>query len=151
MKKILVSIATTLMATAVLVACNGTTGYGGGTGGNLAKAVCTSSANWNAVGIGMSLAEVRDILGKPTDTTVSISETTYTYDACRGFITSIDSTTGVRTGTDVSGSIKWTGAAGVTEINAPKRISATTLCELDYYNFPKGSSNIPCRTDTNLF
>ena len=140
-----------LFSAIALVACNGSTGNNDGSGASLAKAVCTSSANWNAVGLGMSLSEVQGILGRPGETTVTTSSTVYAYDSCRGFVTSVDETTGASSGTDVSGSVTWVGGRGVTAINAPIRITGAVLCELDYYNFPKGSTNTPCRAANNPF
>ena len=140
-----------LFSAITLVACNGSTGNNDGSGASLAKAVCTSSANWNAVGLGMSLSEVQGILGRPTETTVTIASTIYAYDACRGFVTAVDEKTGASSGTDVGVSVTWVGGRGVTAINAPARITGEILCEVDYYNYPKGSNNVPCRAANNPF
>ena len=150
MKKIVISIATTLMAATVLVACNGGTGNNDGTG-SVAKSVCTSSANWNAVGLGSSLSQVRSVLGQPVETVVTTESTVYTYSNCRGFVTAINATTGATSGTDVGGNVVWTAAKGVTQINSPKRITTAIICELDYYNYPKGSAEEICRTEANPY
>jgi hypothetical protein len=150
MMKIVISTATTLMAAVLLVACNGTTGNNDGTG-VVAKSVCTSSANWNALGLASSLSEVRGVLGQPTEIVVTTESTVYTYDNCRGFVTAVDATTGATTGTDVGGNVVWTAQKGVTQINSPKRITEAIVCELDYYTFPKGSAREVCRTQANPF
>ncbi len=150
MMKIVISIATTLISATVLVACNGSTGNNDGTG-TVAKAVCTSSANWNALGLASSLSQVRGVLGQPTEVVVTTNSTIYTYDNCRGFVTAVDATTGATTGTDVGGNVVWTATNGVTQINSPKRITEAILCELDYYTHPKGSATEVCRTQANPF
>lgn len=151
MNRISALIASSVFALTSLVACNGSTGSNTGSGATLAKAVCTSSANWNAVGIGMSLSDVKSILGQPTQITATSTSTVYTYDSCRGFVTAIDETTGQRTRTDVGGSVTWQGNIGVTAISSPERPAGTVLCEVDFYNYPIGTASPPCREANNPY
>jgi outer membrane protein assembly factor BamE (lipoprotein component of BamABCDE complex) len=152
MKRILISLATTFVATTLLVACNGSFSEGNTPAPpTFAKAVCTSSANWSAVRIGMTLSEVEDVLGKPDSRTTTTSTTDYTYDSCRGFVTAVNATTGATTGIDVGGSVSWSTKTGVTSIVDPKRITTAIFCELDYYTYPKNSGVEVCRTAQNPF
>ena len=148
MIKIVISTATTLMAAAVLVACNGS-----GTNSSditsedqpLAKAVCTSLKNWKEVGIGMSAAQIEARLGRPAKIDSTTTTTTYTYERCRGFlIQTADAVPATGTAaaipakfsvTDVSGVVVLSGSRGVTSVTTPERIDEMSACELDYYNY----------------
>jgi hypothetical protein len=152
MMKIVISTATTLMAAAVLMACNGS-----GVNSNdvtssgsapLAKAVCTNSNNWQSVGLGMSSSQVQERLGRPATIVVTTASTQYNYEQCRGFY--FEPTTPTSSGTikEQQGSIVITANQGVTAINSPAYISGSN-CELDYYNHP--SPDVVCREAGNPF
>jgi predicted small secreted protein len=165
MKKILVSIATTLMATAVLVACNGTTGSDITSGGatQSARATCSSLANWQSVGIGMSADQVQDRLGKPAKIVSTTSQTEYEYEACRGFnllvseaVPASGTTPAVEakfTTKNTNGIVVISPSRGVISVTTPVRIEETIICEWDYYTIPyaAGQTNRVCRTSTNPF
>ena len=155
MMKIVISTATTLMATAVLVACNGSgtnsSDITSGGAGPVNKAVCTSLNNWQSVGIGMSTSQVEGRLGKPAKIDSTQTTTTYTYERCRGFLIETKAATpavaasgttpavaampaeyGVK---EISGVVVFSSSRGVTSVATPERIEEKIECELDYYNY----------------
>lgn len=159
MKKIIISIATTFIASAALVACNsGTTNASDvnspGATTPLAKAACTSSNNWQSVGIGMDATQVQARLGAPIRIVSVPPNTEYHYERCRGFLKlAADATddtvsnSGVVTPgkpaqytiTDVEGVVVISGARGVISTASPIRIEDLVVCELDYFNRPYDS------------
>jgi hypothetical protein len=171
MKKILVSIATTLVAATVLVACNGSgTNSSDLSSGDAAprdRATCASLANWQSVGIGMSASQVQARLGAPAQITNDSTNTIYLYEACRGFrvlekeaVPEVPATTPAvpakppEYGTiNTSGSVTISGARGVLSVASPERIEEKVFCEWNYYDFPyaAGQSNRFCRTASNPF
>jgi hypothetical protein len=167
MKKILASIATSLMAASILMACNGS-----GTNSNdvtsegvfLAKAVCTSSKNWKEVGIGMSASQVEERLGKPARIVTSTNSTEYQYERCRGG-SYLEKAGTPSSGTTpavppefmtyyFSGQVLITPGKGVVSVTPPLLKSDKPLdCEWDFYNYPTNYGNeiFVCRTSANPF
>ncbi len=151
MKKVLAALATITLASTVLIACNS-----GGTNASdvssngaetpLEKAVCTSSNNWQSVGIGMTAEQVQSRLGRPHQIVSTPLNTQYHYEKCRGFyvVTEEDAYT-----IDVGGIVVISGARGVTSVTSPERPEEKIACEWDYHNYPWDSGF--CRTPSTPF
>lgn len=136
MKKILVTLTTTLITTAVLVACNASTDDNDSSVG---KAVCTSGNNWQSVNIGMTASELESRLGKPATITSTTAGTTYTYERCRAglFVKTAATTTTEAEYTVIyfGGSVIFSNNKGVSAINSPKLILnylwlVSTICTI---------------------
>jgi hypothetical protein len=155
MIKIVISTATTLMAAALLVACNGSgTNSSDITSSGAAprsQAACTSSANWQSVGIGMSAEQVQARLGAPIKVVSTAASTEYHYEACRGFLFVTNSTPPKASVPpavpesptrakylikEIGGVVFISGARGVISVTSPTRIEEAFNCELDYYKYP---------------
>ena len=158
MKKIVVSIATTLIATLVLVACNGdgtnaSDLSSSGANTPLAKAVCTSSNNWQSVGLGMDASQVQARLGAPARIVAVPPNTEYQYERCRAglFITkkATKEEPEERTTFYFTGVVVISGNRGVLSVTPPL-LSAEfpMICEWDLYKFPTNYGNdfSQCRT-----
>ena len=157
MKKIALSVATSLIAAIFLVACNGSgtnaSDVSSGGAAPRGKAVCTSLANWQSVGIGMSATQVQERLGAPAKIISNSTSTEYHYERCRGFL-KIDAAATETTEEklviiNVEGVVVIGGLRGVTSVTSPERIDATIRCELDYYNYAEEA--VVCRTSGNPY
>jgi outer membrane protein assembly factor BamE (lipoprotein component of BamABCDE complex) len=162
MMKIVISTATTLIATAALVACNGSTGSDITSGGSSAitKAVCTSSNNWQSVGVGMSASQVEARLGKPASISSTAESTTYFYERCRAGLFHEADATETTPEKDVTiyfgGTVQIGAAKGVVSYKSPQLEGGKPMhCEWNLYDYPfnyqGGVGPSVCRTSNNPF
>jgi outer membrane protein assembly factor BamE (lipoprotein component of BamABCDE complex) len=162
MIKIVISTATTLMAAAVLVACNGATGSDVTSGGSttISKVACTSSNNWQGLGIGMTASQVEARLGKPATITASATSTTYVYERCRAGLFHEADATEDKPEIDVtvyfSGTVVISGTRGVISFQTPTLDSDMPMhCEWNLHDYPfnynGGIGPSVCRTSNNPF
>ncbi len=151
-----IALITILLSTIILVACNGSTTNNASdvsSPGAAARdhAACTSSANWQSVGIGMSADQVQARLGAPIRIITNSTSTEYYYEACRGFLFEKASTppkasvppavpaspvAAAYTIKEIGGVVVISGSRGVTSVTSPLRIEEAFNCELDYYKYP---------------
>jgi hypothetical protein len=163
MMKIVISTATTLMAAALLVACNGDGTNASdvsslGTSTPLEKVVCTNSNNWQSVGIGMNASQVQARLGAPARIVAVSPNTEYQYERCRAglFVTKKATLTEPeeRTTFYFTGVVVISGNRGVISVTPPL-LSAEfpMICEWDLYRYPTNYGNDinECRTSQTPF
>jgi hypothetical protein len=164
MKKIIVSIATTLIASLALVACNSditnASDVSSGGAASLAKAVCTSSNNWQSVGLGMTASQVQARLGAPASIVAVPPNTEYHYERCRAGLFHKADATETKAEDDVNiyfgGVVQISGNRGVLSVVSPILDSDLPMhCEWDLYNYPfnyeGGVGPSRCRTSNNPF
>jgi hypothetical protein len=158
MKKIALSVTTALIASALLVACNADSINASdvsspGAAVPLSKAACTSLANWQSVGIGMSATQVQERLGAPAKIISVPPDTQYHYERCRGFWQvdkeATETTAATTFVTDVGGIVVISGARGVISVTSPERIDKKIICEYDYHNYSEEAG--VCRTSRTPF
>ncbi|MDO8344829.1 MAG: hypothetical protein Q7T48_16630 [Cellvibrio sp.] len=157
MNRISALVASSVFALITLVACNASTTNASDVSSPGAaprgKAVCTSLANWQSVGVGMDATQVQDRLGAPAKIITSATSTEYHYERCRGFLkieTAATETTPEKLVViNVEGVVLINAVRGVTAVTSPERIDATIRCEFDYYNHTEEEGF--CRDSSNPY